>query len=103
MVEIQGMKKLTVIGGLYSVGFINPIGVIAGVGRQRQNPVSELPCFKKTGWWIMIVIFCMHSFKCGASMFLQNIGICLKNYIMTQSGYLYSYFYTCHQLHLGKV
>jgi hypothetical protein len=26
-VEIQGVKMLTLIGGLYSVGFINPIGV----------------------------------------------------------------------------
>jgi hypothetical protein len=34
-VEIQGVKVLTLTGGLYSVGFINPIGVVAGVRRWR--------------------------------------------------------------------
>jgi hypothetical protein len=32
-VEIQGVEILTLIGGLCFVGFINPIGVVAGVQR----------------------------------------------------------------------
>jgi hypothetical protein len=34
-VEIQSAKMLTLIGGLFCVGFINPIGVVAGIRRQR--------------------------------------------------------------------
>jgi hypothetical protein len=32
-VEIQGVEILTLIGGLCFVGFVNPIGVVAGVRR----------------------------------------------------------------------
>jgi hypothetical protein len=34
-VEIQGVEMLTLIGGWCCVDFMNSIGVIAGVGRQR--------------------------------------------------------------------
>jgi hypothetical protein len=36
--DIQGVEMLTLIGGLCCVGFINPIGVVAGVWRQRLAP-----------------------------------------------------------------
>jgi hypothetical protein len=34
-VEIQDVKMLILFGGLSCIGFINPIGVVAGVWRQR--------------------------------------------------------------------
>jgi hypothetical protein len=34
-VEIQGVNMLTLFDGLCCVGFLNPIGVVAGVRRQR--------------------------------------------------------------------
>jgi hypothetical protein len=62
-VEIQRLKMLTIIGALYYVGFINSVGVVVGVRRQRlvlsigpirlgstwkrrQNQVSEKLLFK---------------------------------------------------------
>jgi hypothetical protein len=33
--EIQGVEMLTLMGGLCCIGFVNPIGVAAGVWRQR--------------------------------------------------------------------
>jgi hypothetical protein len=35
LLVIEGVEMLTLIGGLCCVGFINPVGVDAGVRRQR--------------------------------------------------------------------
>jgi hypothetical protein len=32
---LQAVEMLTLSGGLYCVGFINPIGIVAGVHRER--------------------------------------------------------------------
>jgi hypothetical protein len=35
--EIQVMEMLTLIGGLCSVGYINPTGAVAGVRRENSS------------------------------------------------------------------
>jgi hypothetical protein len=39
-VEIEGVKMLTFFGVLLFVGFINPIGVVAGLRRQETSSLS---------------------------------------------------------------
>jgi hypothetical protein len=62
-VEIHGEEMFILIGSLCYVGFIEAVRVVSSVSRQtlslsfgpnlvrstripRQNPVSEIPCFK---------------------------------------------------------
>jgi hypothetical protein len=58
-VEIEGVEMLTLVGGLCYVGFINPVGVDAGVRRQTSF------CY-----WAHLSRFCL---KTETQSYLRNV------------------------------